>query len=950
MTPTTPVSATLEADLRSWVRKHGVVLWLDLDDHYSALVDTLAARRAVGDLPYAVHAFRGSHLALMMDLEKLAGGVEKTPVVIHLPGFNEDAVRNTPLLELYAAGARYRKALGTLITDAAAGKVRPEQIEAFQVQGTPTLARADAWLAALLEDDRVELAVQLRAMRPETVVDDLLAGGFVASHIRDPLALGALWTQLAAWLGLPDAWREATTPSGELHATDIAFVAASWALVDEYVDDLDRDPVEPRLQAAMALPKPLAKACRDLAAHLRDRHPVFYERTADETEGWLGAEIDQACAAELGQIDTFRFEEDQILHDALDALGDKRWDEALSWAGTRIDGGSFWLRQDLTRLNAWQLVRDAARLGVALTSAGPELRARDLEHALERYIASGAPVDRAHRQLEQRRTTLYSHKLPSPELLRARLNGLRTVWRNWADLWAQDFNRLCRKQGFLPSASLQQRSIFDEIVRPWTQEPGTTALFMVDALRFEMAAELFTAIEGTAGTTAQLRARYAELPTVTEVGMNVLAPVADRGRLRPHITDKGIAGFSTGEFRVHNPETRQRAMADRAGGATCPWLPLAEVLGRDTTSLKQAIARAKLVVVHSQEIDNAGEAGTGLLAFDSVMQDLRAAWRLLREAGVNRFVITADHGFLLLDDTGHQALAHGRKIDPKRRHVISPVAADHRCEVRVPMADLGYQGCTDQLMFPQTVAVFDTGKRSGGFVHGGNSLQERVIPVLTVAHHRPAGGDTSRYQVSGHPRDPVGGMHCLEGRIDMVSQRALAFGGARSIELGLRAVDAPGVQVKLCQVRGQVELAGGVIQARVAEPFELFFELSGPSQGRVRVELVHPSAVAEVAPCVVGRFAVSGVGGPAPADEPAPAPAGDGWLAELPEGGVRELFEHLAAHGIVTEAEAVRMLGSPRAARAFSRRFECHAAKAPFEVRIDAVGGVKRYVREGDSR
>lgn len=953
MNPTAPVSAALEADLLTWVGNKGVLVWLDLDDHYSAFVHTLAARRAAGDLPFAIHAFRGSHLALMLELEGLAGGLEKPPLVIHLPGFNEDDVRQTPLLELYMAGARYRKALGTLITEAATGKVRPEQIEAFLARGAPTLASADAWLAELLAEHRVELAVQLRDMRPEAVLDDLLRGGFVAGQVRDPAALEALWAQIAAWLGLPDTWRQEVSPRTPPGAGDVALVAASWALAAEYVDDLAREPVEPRLQAAKSLPKPLAQACRTLAAHLRDRHPDFYLRTADETESWLGQEIDQAHAAELGQIDTFRFEEERILLDALDALDDERWDDALSWASTRIDGRSFWLRHDLNRMNAWQLVRDAARLGVALTAAGAKLDAASLELALDRYLAAGAPVDRSHRQLEQRRAAQLVPDLPEFEVLRARLDALRGTWRAWADLWARDFNQLCRKQGFLPPAELQQRTLFDDVVRPWTKEPGTTAFFVVDALRYEMATALFTAFESASGTNAQLRARYAELPTVTEVGMNVLAPVADRGRLRPATGDKRILGFSTGEFRVFDRDTRQRAMAHRAGGATCPWLSLADVLTRDATSLKQAVSRARLVVVHSQEIDKAGEAGVGLLSFEKALQDLLAAWRLLRDAGVSRFVITADHGFLLLDELGPQAQAHGRKIDPSRRHVLSTLTAELPGEVNVSLASLNYLDADEQLILPETVAVFDTGRRAGGFVHGGNSLQERVIPVLTVAHHRAPGADTSRYEVIAEPRDPVLGVHCLWAHLEMVSQRALAFGGARVVNLALRAVDHPQVQVKLREVRGSATLDGSLIQARVGDPFELFFELSGPIEARVQVELHHPSAVAEVTPCQVGRFAVSVVGGSATRSEPpaaAPADTDRAWLGELPEGGVRELFAHLAAHGVVTELEAARMLGSPRALRSFSRDFERYAAKAPFEVRIDAVAHVKRYVREGGSR
>ena len=149
-----PVSAALEADLRSWVRRHGIVVWLDQAGTYSEFVERLQALRAAGALPYQVQAFRGSHLALMMALDGVAAGTEKAPLVIHLPGFTEETVRQTPLFELYAAGARYRKALDTLVTEAASGQVRPDQIDSFRAQPGMTLAGADAWLSALLDGAR----------------------------------------------------------------------------------------------------------------------------------------------------------------------------------------------------------------------------------------------------------------------------------------------------------------------------------------------------------------------------------------------------------------------------------------------------------------------------------------------------------------------------------------------------------------------------------------------------------------------------------------------------------------------------------------------------------------------------------------------------------------------------------------------------------------------------
>lgn len=960
-----PVSAALEAEVRARVVQQGVVVWLDQAGHYTEFVDRLGVARDAGALPYAVHAFRGSHLSLMMALDGVAAGTEKVPLVIHFPGFTEETIRSTPFFEIYEAGVRYRKALDTLVTEAAAGRVRSEQIASFKSQPDMTLAGADAWLSALLEDKEGGISAQLRAMKPTAVLDDLLTGGFIAARVGHPADEAVLWERLGTWIGLPDAWRDTTLPRSRARAGDIAYAAASWALCVEYVDDLKREPVSAHLATVASLPRPVIATCHEVAAYLRERHASFYQRTADETEVLLADEVKEAKAEDLGKVDTFRFEEDTVLKAALAAIDRADFTVAAEWAGLRVGTGpgsaSFWLRDDPTRQSAWQLVADAARLGRAIVQAGERLSsgsgmAGSLEDAIGAYVARGAAVDQAHRHLEQRRVALLYPQVPEFEALRTCLDGLRRAWRSWADAWARDFSALCRTRGFLPDTSHQQRTLFDDVVKPLTQEAGTTAYFVVDALRFEMGEELYRQMDGTPATTVQLKARLAELPTVTAVGMNVLAPVARRGQLSPAMAkdQMGIQGFQAGEFRVFDPETRKRAMHDRVGGGTCPWLSLDEVISRDGSSLKRSVAQARLVVVHSQEIDNAGERGVGPTVFDHVMQKLRAAWRLLRDAGVRRFVITSDHGFLLLDDSAATVQPHGRRIDPKRRHVFSTVAADHGGEARVALADLGYEGASGHVMFPESTAVFDTGRHSMSFVHGGNSLQERVIPVLTVVHRSAAGGSAVQYSVWAEAREGVGGMHCLEATVEVTAQRVLDFGSSKEVELALRVPGSEGVegaQVEVCQTRGKARIAGGAVIATVGERFELFFRLSGSSDARVLVELHHPSAVEDVVPCVPkARFAVTANRPPlTTSSEPSVVATASSvhWLEQLPDSGVRQVFEHLAAYGTVTESEATAMLGSARGLRRFAVKFEEFARHAPFSVRIDVVAGVKRYVREG---
>src|SRR5690606_705842 len=128
-----------------------------------------------------------------------------------------------------------------------------------------------------------------------------------------------------------------------------------------------------------------------------------------------------------------------------------------------------------------------------------------------------------HRHFEELRRRKLVTQLPHASGLWVAAGRLRHLYREWVDSLAGAFADLCGAQGFLPPADLQQRHLYEQVVHPLLQrESGRCALFTVDALRYEMAAELASSLEGP-GTVVHLAARLAELPTVTPVGMNALA-------------------------------------------------------------------------------------------------------------------------------------------------------------------------------------------------------------------------------------------------------------------------------------------------------------------------------------------------------------------------------------------------------------------------------------------
>ena len=947
MTASGLVSAVVEQEVLGELRRQGIVIWLDKDDSYTRFVDDLIARQAKGDFPFPVTAFRGSFLDLLFQLEPYGNGLDKQPLLVHMPGFNEESIRRTPILELYAPGFRFRKALDTAIREAAVGSAAPAAVDKI-IARRPTLEEADGWLASAVSEGTFGIAAALDELGPRMVAEALAQPATLAARVATDADLQALVAYLHKLTGIDDAW--VALPSEDSIAKRLDHVLgklAAWILCVEYVNDLRRPPHRADLQRLGDLSAPLVKACRDIAAQVRRDSADGYEKMADEVAGLFADELSLMAPDDLGQIDTFREEENRILTGAVEALHKQDWQKARVWWEARKGDGSFWLQRDQLRRWAWSLVAEAADFEEMLAKhPRPLAGARSLEEAAHRYATGAFEVDRAHRRFEQRRLALLESRLPHYGELREVATELRRAHRAWADGMARDFAALCKEHGFLPPASLQQRTLFEQVVHPLTLTGERVAVFTIDAFRYEMATELVEDLAGP-GTAVDLKPRLAELPTITPVGMNVLAPVANGERLS---VAAGFQGFKTGEYTVRTPEARARAMGTRSGGQPALLLKLAEVCEANTAALTKSVKPHQLIVVHSREIDDAGEANVGLPTFESTLRQIKAAWHHLQLAGVKSFVFTADHGFLLQDETT-AVRPFGTKRDPSRRHVLDEHPRAEAGMVNVSLSSLGYDGISGYLLFRDDTAVFATGVLGATFVHGGNSPQERIIPVLTVTRKQREQVGLAEYAVEVETQPDVVGLHRLRLRVRFAKQTtsSLGFAAPRMIDLAIRVPDREAVRVVIKDVGVPAVAKAGRVQVPVGDAWaEVFFGLEGPIDERVQIEVHHPDKTENVRNARPDQwFAVSGTiagTGVAVAARQPLAP----WADTIADEGARKVFLHIEKHSAITEPEVTALLGSPRAFRRFSLEFESHLAKLPFRVRIEASDGGKRYVREGD--
>jgi len=461
----------------------------------------------------------------------------------------------------------------------------------------------------------------------ETLLSRWLADTTLDASIEAKGAVPELLLLIESRLGLP---LPSTTTVAAARDKTLRYV-----LVNEFRGDLQADP-----PASLAIiPAPAVKEqpgrLRTVAEALRRQHASRYAELADQLEASLGLAAAGIEAAQLGNIDTFRFEEQALLTFVGETIAAKRYEQALAIVAAR--GRSFWVDRQVSRQAQWEACRLMAELGQQIERLRPALAKAPLTASqwVELYCADDGwfLVDALQRRLE----TWVARMDDDPEHPVA-LECLRRDHEELLKRMADGFATALRQAGWTVAGVLPQARIHPEVVQAM---PGRVAYVLVDALRYEMGAELARHLDGAQDLT--LRPAIAALPTITTAGMAALLPGASasfslaehQGRLAARIEGSALPGLSE---RLKFLKARLPGLVD---------LPLGRLLGLSAGKLKSAVAEASLVLVRSQELDALGENVDDLTArsaMESVIGNVARAIRKLAKAGIESFVITADHG------------------------------------------------------------------------------------------------------------------------------------------------------------------------------------------------------------------------------------------------------------------------------------------------------------------
>lgn len=513
--------------------------------------------------------------------------------------------------------------------------------------------------------------------------------------------------------------------SGATDGTAETLRAELWKrlLISEFLLDLPEEP--PAALASVPHTSPARKqVVYRTCERLRTTIPDEYVDRAEALVATMDLETAGRGITAYGEIDTFSFENAAALRTAI--AGVARGDTAeVTEILTRAER-SIWYRSAGTMQPPWTIIRTALELVDRIQRAATPAGGSAGGDLVSWYLKDGVPVDAAYRAFIFAAGTRDDDE-PWSDDFDSLEEEISRRYRDWVDAVQHALISRVERDGWPLAGLPRQSETYRTAVEPLLAAGHRVAYFLVDALRYDLAVALRDKLG--AAFQIELRSAGALLPSKTRLGMAALAP-DDGTRLAVNVDGA--------EWTVHLGERPLNTAADRDA-----WyqeykgdqVAITRLDQWNKKGKKQDVADSvRLMVVRTTDIDNVGETGSESVfraALEGLMNDLTRGIKRAFDRGFTHVVVATDHGFLYLPhrQPGDEITPPtGGQFIKQPRYAIGAVdPADHLLCMEEP--ELGYQLASGRVALPRTLGTFG---KPGFYGHGGLSLQEALIPVMTV--------------------------------------------------------------------------------------------------------------------------------------------------------------------------------------------------------------------------
>lgn len=607
-----------------------------------------------------------------------------------------------------------------------------------------------------------------------------------------------------------------------------------YVLFSEFVFDL---PVAlpATLQGVPHAPMEARPIVEDVCDRLRSdpkSYAIYIER-AESIEAELN--LSDLCGAieDLGERDTFPFEERTFLRTAIKGIVTGETD-ATRRVLTR-QKSSVWLGKGESQAQ-WDLIRAGLNLVEACDDFDRQLpeHARSQAELIDFYLGSLREADRLQREFEQAAGDF----LDQHGVMHEVIDQARARYRRLAEKVQGVFVKHIETTGWPPAGRLANANAFDRLVADRLKESGCkVAYLMVDALRYELgvALEKLLAEDGP----VELQAAYAQLPTITMVGMASLLPGASTA-LTLSLENDALVPKLAGT-PVSNVTQRMNALSRRYGDR------FAEMPLNDFVRGKPKIAETvDLLVLRSTEIDSQLESNpeTTLGLIPGTLKLIRVALHKLRGMNFKEAVIVTDHGFFL----NAQAEAGDVCVKPQGAW---PVIAHDRMMLGTGSADvhslvvsaerIGIRGDFAQAAMPRSMAPYRSGHL---YFHGGASLAEAIVPVLVARLDTASHAEQRKVMIELTYKN---GAKRITTRLPVIEVLLVSddmFSRDVSVEILLEAQNSKGNVVGEPRPGGDVNPATRTVTLMPGQRKQIALRMDDDFRGKFSIKALNPTTLA----------------------------------------------------------------------------------------------------------
>jgi len=722
-----PLHERLSQILSEKLTKRRIVIWYDPQSEFAGFVGELSGGNvptqcrleevSVGEIKTRLCVLESSFFEVKFLVEPYVASDFPDPLLIYLPGKlhnDETAV----LMELEAGGDRWEPQLKREARRVLKKRFGDGQID--RMLESPNITYQD--IVGLLDGhhDNPVTGSLLELIYSEAHGNAAVLAAWIASKNRDDdvLAKGAN-TELRQLIGA----RLGLELTGDTTLEDARRKTARYVLLGEFRSDLHGEPPSTLSLVGRPSSKQL-ELVLDIAKILRDKHPKEYVVLADGIEQELRLSSQGISPDDLGRIDTFRFEEMMLLEHVGHLIVEGQFTKAMEIVSHRHI--SFWALYQFKRQEQWQAYGLAAELGLVITEIAKQLpdSKKTSVHWIEGYTAENGwyKADLLHRRLEA-----ILSSMTDPIASEKVVHRIRKDYESLVDRMTSSFIPAFSRSDWAISGIMYQTEIYSKEVQNRSE---TVCFILVDALRYEMGVELKGLLEGAQELSLQVA--IGTIPTITQIGMAALMPGAEKAFSVVEY-EKDIGAKIEGSL-AGNLNDRKKIWKGRVPNMVD--FELDKVLSHSNAQLQKRIADAPLVLVRSWEIDAMGEGGNTSLArqvMDTAINNVARAIKRLAGLGIAKFVVAADHGFLFIherDESQRIEKPGGVQATLHRRCWAGRGGTTPPSTVRITASQLGYDSDLD-FVFPTNNSVFKAGGDLA-FYHGGLSLQELLIPVLSI--------------------------------------------------------------------------------------------------------------------------------------------------------------------------------------------------------------------------